>query len=72
VRSDGRLLYTSLRFNEPHRRASCGPHATEEKSVTPLGGVVSSSILRGDSETECLLDEIVDDGLDDDDPFFFE
>jgi hypothetical protein len=32
-----------------------------------LGGVVSSSILRGDSETECLLEEIVDDGLDDDD-----
>jgi hypothetical protein len=36
-----------------------------------LGGVVSSSILRGDSETECLLEEVVDDGLDDDDPFFF-
>jgi hypothetical protein len=36
-----------------------------------LGGAVSSSILRGDSETECLLEEIVDDGLDDDDPFFF-
>jgi hypothetical protein len=35
-----------------------------------LGGAVSSSILRGDSETECLLEEIVDDGLDDDDPFF--
>jgi hypothetical protein len=34
-----------------------------------LGGVVSSSILRGDSETECLLEEDVD-GLDDDDPFF--
>jgi hypothetical protein len=34
-----------------------------------LGGVVSSSILRGDSETECLLEEVVDDGLDDDDPF---
>jgi hypothetical protein len=32
-----------------------------------LGGAVSS-ILRGDSETECLLE--VDDGLDDDDPFF--
>jgi hypothetical protein len=32
-----------------------------------LGGVVSSSILRGDSETECLLEEVVD--LDDDDPF---
>jgi hypothetical protein len=30
-----------------------------------LGGVVSSSILRGDSETECLLEEVVDDGLDD-------
>jgi hypothetical protein len=35
-----------------------------------LGGSVSSSILRGDSETECLLEEVVDDGLDDDDPFF--
>jgi hypothetical protein len=32
---------------------------------------VSSSILRGDSETECLLEEVVDDGLDDDDPFLF-
>jgi hypothetical protein len=35
-----------------------------------LSGVVSSSILQGDSETECLLKEVVDDGLDDDDPFF--
>jgi hypothetical protein len=35
-----------------------------------LGGAVSSSILRGDSETKCLLEEVVDDGLDDDDPFF--
>jgi hypothetical protein len=35
-----------------------------------LGGAVSSSILRGDSETECLLEEVVDDGFDDDDPFF--
>jgi hypothetical protein len=35
-----------------------------------LDGAVSSSILRGDSETECLLKEVVDDGLDDDDPFF--
>jgi hypothetical protein len=34
-----------------------------------LGGAVSSSILRGDSETECLLEEVV--GLDDDDPFPF-
>jgi hypothetical protein len=36
-----------------------------------LGGAVSSSILRGYSETEHLLEEVVDDGLDDDDPFFF-
>jgi hypothetical protein len=35
-----------------------------------LSGAVSSSIPRGDSETECLLEEVVDDGLDDDDPFF--
>jgi hypothetical protein len=35
-----------------------------------LGGVVFSSILRGDSETECLLEEVVGDALDDDDPFF--
>jgi hypothetical protein len=35
-----------------------------------LGGVVSSSMLRGDSETECLLEDVVKDGLDDDDPFF--
>jgi hypothetical protein len=35
-----------------------------------LGGAVSSSILQGDSETECLLEEVVDDGLDDGDPFF--
>jgi hypothetical protein len=34
-----------------------------------LGGAVSSSILRGDSKTECLLEEVVDKGLDDD-PFF--
>jgi hypothetical protein len=36
-----------------------------------LGGAVSSSILRGDLKTECLLEEVLDDGLDDDDPFFF-
>jgi hypothetical protein len=37
-----------------------------------LGGVVSSSMLRGDSETECLLEDVVDDGLDDNEPFFLE
>jgi hypothetical protein len=36
-----------------------------------LGGDVSSSILRGDSEIKCLLEEVVDGSLDDDDPFFF-
>jgi hypothetical protein len=35
-----------------------------------LGGAMSSSILRGDSKTECLLEDVVNDGLDDDDPFF--
>jgi hypothetical protein len=35
-----------------------------------LGGAVSSSILRGDLETECLLKDVVEYGLDDDDPFF--
>jgi hypothetical protein len=35
-----------------------------------LGGAVSSSMLRGDSETECLLEDVIDDGLDDDGPFF--
>jgi hypothetical protein len=35
-----------------------------------LGGVVSSSMLRGDSETKFLLEDVVEDGLDDDDPFF--
>jgi hypothetical protein len=34
-----------------------------------FGGAVSSSMLRGDSETECLLEDVVEDGLDDDDPF---
>jgi hypothetical protein len=33
-----------------------------------LGGAVSSSIFRGDSEIERLLEEVVDDGLDNDDP----
>jgi hypothetical protein len=35
-----------------------------------LGDVVSSSMLQGDSETECLLEEVVNKSLDDDDPFF--
>jgi hypothetical protein len=35
-----------------------------------LGGVVPSSMLRGDSKPECLLEDVVEDGLDDDAPFF--
>jgi hypothetical protein len=35
-----------------------------------LGGAVSSSMLRGYSETECLLEDVIEDGLDDNDPFF--
>jgi hypothetical protein len=35
-----------------------------------LGISVSSFMLRGDSETECLLEDVIEDGLDDDDPFF--
>jgi hypothetical protein len=35
-----------------------------------LGGAMSSSMLRGDLETECLLEDVVEDGLDDDNPFF--
>jgi hypothetical protein len=48
-------------FIPPRRRASF-----------LLGGVVSVSMLRGDSETECLLEDVVDDGLEDDELFFFE
>jgi hypothetical protein len=35
-----------------------------------LSGVVCSTMLQGDSETKCLLGDVVEDGLDDDDPFF--
>jgi hypothetical protein len=40
------------------------------RRVSFLLGSVLSSMLRGDSETECLLEDVVEDGLDDDDPFF--
>jgi hypothetical protein len=39
------------------------------RRVSFLRGVVSSSMLRGDLETKCLLEDVVEDGLDDDDPF---
>jgi hypothetical protein len=37
-----------------------------------LGGAVSVSMLRGDSETECLIEDVVYDVLDDDEPFSLE
>jgi hypothetical protein len=37
-----------------------------------LGGAISVSMLRGDSETECLLEDVVDDGSNADEPFFLE
>jgi hypothetical protein len=35
-----------------------------------LDSAVSSSMLRGDLETECLLEDVIEDGLDDNDPIF--
>jgi hypothetical protein len=46
-----------------------GPHATEEKSVVPPRWCRVLLNTPGYSETERLLEEVVDDGLDDDDPF---
>ena len=43
----------SSRFGVPHGRTLCTPHAT------------SSSMLRGDSEIECLLEELDDGSFDD-------
>jgi hypothetical protein len=40
--------------------------------VSFLGGAVSSSMLRGDSETEYLVEELVDGAFDDDKPLFLE
>jgi hypothetical protein len=64
MRWDVRLLSTSIdellvALIPPRRRVSF-----------LLGGAVPSSILRGDSEIECLVEDVVEDGLDDDDPFF--
>jgi hypothetical protein len=35
-----------------------------------LGSAVSYSMLQGDSETECLFEDVVEDGLHDNDAFF--
>jgi hypothetical protein len=52
ARSDGRLLHMSLRSGE-FRVALMPPR---RRVWFLLGGAVSSSILRGDSETERLLE----------------
>ena len=38
--------------------------------MSPLGAGVSSSMLRGDSETECLREELAEGALDDDERAF--
>jgi hypothetical protein len=58
-----------LRFGKPHGRAPCSSHATEEESVVPPWRCSVLLHAPRDSETECLLEDVVEDGLDDDDPF---
>jgi hypothetical protein len=59
-----------LRFGKPHGRAPCGPHATEEESVVPPRRCRVLLHAPRRFETECLLEDVVEDGLDGDDPFF--
>jgi hypothetical protein len=59
-----------LRFGKPHRRATCCPHATEEESVVPPWRCRVLLHAPRRFETEFLLEDIVEDGLDDDDSFF--
>jgi hypothetical protein len=61
-----------LRFGNPYGRAPCCPHATEEESVVPPWWCrIRLHALRR-LRNECLLEDVVDDGLDDDEPFFLE
>jgi hypothetical protein len=60
-----------LRFGKPHGRAPCCPNATEKESVVPSRRCRVLLHAPRDSETECLLEDVVEDGLDDDGPFFF-
>jgi hypothetical protein len=59
-----------LRFGKPHGRATCCSHATEKESVVPPWRCRILLHAPRRLETECLLKDIVEDGLDDDDPFF--
>jgi hypothetical protein len=60
-----------LKFGKPNKRVLCGPHATKEKSVVPPRRCRVLLHTPRKLGNECLLEEVVDDGLDDDDPFFF-
>jgi hypothetical protein len=66
----GRALHTTLWFGEPLRRASCGPHATEEQGVVPPRWCCVLLHAPRRLKTECLLKEHIDEGLDDEDLFF--
>jgi hypothetical protein len=70
TRWDGRLLRAPLRFVNLMDVLLVALMPPRTRVSFLYCGVVSSSILRGDSETECLLKDVVEDGLDDDDPFF--
>jgi hypothetical protein len=59
-----------LRFGKPHGQAPCSPHPAEEESVIPpwrCRVLLHSSRRLGN---QCLLEDVVEDVLDDDDPFF--
>jgi hypothetical protein len=66
---NGCLFRVSSLFGVPHGRTSCTPHATKGKCVL-LGGAMSSSMLWGDSEIGCLLEELDNDTIDDDERVF--
>jgi hypothetical protein len=70
MRWDGKLLHTPLSSVNLMDELLVALMPPRRRVSFLLGGAVSSSMLRGDSETECLLEDVVEDGLDDDDPFF--
>jgi hypothetical protein len=70
MRWDGRIIRIPLRLGKPHGRAPCCPHATEEESVVPpwrCRVFLHASRRLGN---QVLLEDVVEDVLDDDDPFF--
>jgi hypothetical protein len=59
-----------LRFSKPHGRAPCCSHATEEESVIPPWRFRVLLHAPRRLKNECLLEDVIEDALDDDDPFF--